>query len=105
MISWLTRHPVVRILAAVVVGVWGFGAAALSVFIGHCAAFGGTCPDPEPLWSNDVVGGAFAGVAAGVFAIALAGTPSRRRLRRGLLLGLVLGVLAGLWAGAVTQTL
>ena len=105
MISWLTRHPLVRILVAVVVGTWGLGAAGLTVMVGDCAAFGGTCPDPEPLWSNDVVGGAFAGVAAAVFAIALAGTPSRRRLGLGLLLGLVLGALAGLWAGAVTQTL
>lgn len=51
---------IVRVLAvaatavAVVVGV---GMVLVAATVGHCSAFGGTCPaDPPPLWDDDVFG-------------------------------------------------
>lgn len=79
---WMQRRWV-RVAVAVVVSMLGGFVAFVSAAFGHCAAFGGLCPDPpQPWWQDDVLGGVMVGIALVVFSIGIA----IRTDRRGVLL-------------------
>lgn len=55
---------VAGVAAAVVAAVVGAGMILVGATVGHCSAFGGSCPaDPPPLWEDDVFGMAATGAA------------------------------------------
>lgn len=85
----------------------GLGGAMLTLAItalGHCSAFGGTCPaEPEPLLQNDVFGSVTATVALTVWVVSVCVRPSRRGVVTGLVIALPAGLISGLAAVASTS--
>ncbi len=68
---------VAAIVTSVVVGV---GLIVLVSALGHCSAFGGTCPaEAPPLWEDDVFGSAALGAALAVGGPVFLSQPSKRR--------------------------
>lgn len=62
-----TRGSVLRlagVVAAALAAVIGVGMILVAATVGHCSAFGGSCPaEAPPLWDDDVFGTAAAGAA------------------------------------------
>lgn len=78
---------------------FGLGMIGLAVTVGHCSAFGGTCPsEPPALWEDDVFGIAFSGAALGVGVPYWLSKPSVRRFWIAVGVGIGAGFLVGLVA-------
>lgn len=55
---------IIGVVTAVSAAVFGLGMVLVAVTVGHCSAFGGTCPaDPPPLLEDDVFGLSATGAA------------------------------------------
>ena len=56
------RFRKLRVAGGVLAVLFGLGLILVVSAVGHCSAFGGTCPsDPPPLWDDDVFGTTFIG--------------------------------------------
>ena len=94
-----TRFRPLRVLLGACAVVLGVGNVTVAAVLGHCAAFGGTCPStPPPLLEDDVFGSvALGGFIAVAIPIWLA-RPSARRLRAAVVAGSIVGLIVGLLA-------
>ncbi len=89
---WVTAIcAIVGVLSIII----GAGIVLLTAALGHCSAFGGSCPgDPGLDW--DVFTGVAMGTALAVGAPMFVRQPSRHRFLTSALVALVSGVLVGL---------
>ncbi len=82
-------------MAGVASVVIGLGTIATFLLVGHCGAFGGTCPNPTPLLDDPVFGAVLVGMGLVTVPIVL----WRRRTLRDRLIGLAVAVPVCLLAG------
>ena len=92
---------VLRILVSGVAIVVGLGVVLVTMAMGDCAAFGGTCPRqggfPDDVFRLAALGGALA-----AFVPYYLKRPTRRRLAIALGIGIVAAIAAGLFAVSAT---
>jgi len=84
-----------RIVVAVSAIVIGGMIALVTAAIGHCSAFGGTCPRPGSSMNGDVFWGVAFGIAIAVGVPLWMRSPSWRGLARALLIAALVALLAG----------
>jgi hypothetical protein len=98
-----TWARVLRVLASGAAVLAGLGLVVVVVAVGHCSAFGGTCPRqsgfPADVFRPAALGGALAAAVPGYLR-----EPSWRRLVRSLVIGLVVGVGIGFFAVGATAS-
>ena len=87
-----------RVFVGVSAAVTGVLMVLVVAAIGHCSAFGGTCPRPSTL-DGDVFGGAAMGAALAIGVPMWMARPTRRRF----LIALGAAVVAGLLVGALVM--
>lgn len=92
-----TSFRLARILIGIVAVIFGLGLVGLAALVGHCSAFGGTCPSaPPPLFEDDVFGTALlGGLCAAAVPLWLA-RPGWKGLGRALAIGLPVAFVIGL---------
>ena len=93
------RFRILRIVLGVAAALTGFLIIAVVAALGHCSAFGGTCPaEPPPLLEDDVFGTAFMGGLLAIGAPIWLARPGWRRLGLALAIAVPLALLIGLGA-------
>ena len=85
-------------MAAVLTFLGGAATVLGTAMIGHCGAFGGTCPSPDGL-EGDVIGGLATGLIIAIGGPILAARPDRRGLMLACVVAIPLAVAITLLIG------